>query len=893
MKTLLMMIGLLSYLLPVAYALETAQTESGKYDLFTVSNSVFKAVFTTNGGRIKSLIDVRSGKELLFWTPGEGGFLDDKGTRTTAKYAFELLKRNEREVAFCYTLKDSLEILWRKTITIQNDELAIRVQYSLMNQSGKDIVFNHMVRNFIHSRLVEGAPMQCLFNDENGVQSRAYGSWAPAQSIYVRKLPAGWLGVLCPETKLGLAVSVENVNTAYFWTTGHDATFEWAVPYKIAQGETATVQVVINLTHDFDGYSNVSEHAVIHCAPVEDVKKFTFTTHIKAISKELKAEDEVFLKTTLLDNDQNMLTELPGEKVMAKDKAVMTQKWKAPQDGRYIIQQQLASETKIYAEYEMPLVCGYVTDKATYRHPLFPMPKEYLNLKMTKENLHNGYFIHLPSYAGRTEALDELTLNTGIGEYEYVELNTTVLRDIGHAKISLQLPPELENKASIYVEDNYRILDKSKIGLTPGAKNSFWLEFHTDQVKPATYAVKLTVDPARAEPYTIDMKVRVWPVTLPEETAPTGHIWWSGFSTIFGGGKLYPEVTDKAEMLRIWDEVVGDLARMGNKIIEIRPDSSFANRRAITEFIKVKSFKDGYLPVLDVAGWDPILDIVLKHGIDQAMYKYGWTCTAWLPEGYRKMDKARKDEIRYSILVQLSDHLKKRGFKEVWWHCLDELNPAKIDWMVGEIRKAKQAWPQLRCAGNGFMGTPLDGMQKLADELHWVAPYFSVYNIFEWANEGKLKLQENTVLGTQTGGTYSMGYLEPRLFFWNMWQAGLNGYQVYGYHTYYPNDGYSCVFKGKDRPVYSPVYFALLDGNEDFTYLLKLRSVLNSLKDTGRQESYHELSEELKTVVGWKNAKLLLKTESANSQVYPVLKGSSKDLYEAKGKILEILARNI
>ena len=244
---LLLIIGLLSYLSPVVYALETTETKSGKNDLFAVSNSIFKAVFTTNGGRIKSLVDTSSGKDFLSWSPGEGGMLDDKGMRTTAKYAFELLNRNEREVEFCYTLKDPLDILWQKKITIRNDEPIIRVQYSLTNQSGKDIIFNHMVRNFVHNRLVSGAPMQCLFNDETGVQGRAYGSWAPAQSIYVRKLPAGWLGVLCPKTKLGLAVSVENVNTVYFWTTGKDATLEWAVPYKIAKGETANAQVIIIL----------------------------------------------------------------------------------------------------------------------------------------------------------------------------------------------------------------------------------------------------------------------------------------------------------------------------------------------------------------------------------------------------------------------------------------------------------------------------------------------------------------------------------------------------------------------------------------------------------------------------------------------------------------------
>ena len=889
----LAMVGLMFVLGVSVEALEVQQTQSGKDELFTVSNAAFKAVFTTNGGRMKSLTDTALGRGVLFWTPGEGGMLDDKGTRTTAQYGFELLKQNKNEVQFCYTLKDSLDIFWRKTITIRDDDSSIRVDYSLNNQSGKDIIFNHMVRNFVIKRQVKGVPLQCLFNDENGLQSRAYNSWAPAQSIRVRKLPAGWLGVLCPETKLGLAVSVKKATTAYFWAAGgEDATLEWVVPYQIKKGETANAQVIITLTRDFDGYSNVGKHVVIHCAPFEDVKKFTFTTNIKPISEALKADNGVFLKTTLLDNNRNMLAEQPAEKIMANGKAVIIQKWKAPHDGRYIIQQQLVGTDKIYADYEMPLVCGFVNDKATYRHPLFPVPKEYLNLKLTKENLENGYFVHLPSYAGKTETLDELTVHAGVGEYEYVELNTTVLKDVGNAKISLELPSELKGKAHVYVEENYRILDKSEITLTPGQKNAFWLELDTKSVKPATYTVKLTVNPEKAEASVVKLNVQIWPVDLPEDTKPMCHIWWSGFSTIFGGGKLYHEVKDKAKMLRIWDEVVSDLRKVGNEIIEIRPGSSFSNRHAINEFVKVREFKNDYLPVLDVEGWDPILDIVKKHGIENAMFKYGWICPKWLPEGYKTMSKAKRDEIDFYILKQLYDHLKKRGFKRILWHCLDELNPDKIDGMVERIRKTRKVCPGLEFAGNGFMGTPLDGMQKIANELNWVAPYFSIHNVFDWINEGKLKLRKNTIVGSQIAGTFDSGYLKSRLFLWNMWQAGLNGYQVYGYHTHYPKDGYSFVFKGKERPVYSPVYFALIDGNEDFAYLLKLKSILQSLKDSGNDDRYNELSEELKTIIGWKNAILQLKTESANSAVYPVLQASPEDLYEAKGKLLKILAKD-
>ena len=463
------------------------------------------------------------------------------------------------------------------------------------------------------------------------------------------------------------------------------------------------------------------------------------------------------------------------------------------------------------------------------------------------------------------------------------------MRDLGKASISLDVPPEFSGRAHIYTEEDYHIQDKSKINLLAGQKNAFWLELNTDGVEPGAYILKLTMDPEKSAASVVKLKVRVWPMVLPDDTVPMCHIWWSSFSSIFGGGKLYPEVKDKKEMLRIWDCVVSDLKKVGNEFIEIRPGSSYNGRNAINEFIAVKEFKDDYLPVLDLDGWDPILDIVLKHGITNAMFKYGWICSRWLPPGYKKMDKVKRDEIDFYILTQLYDHLKHRGFNRIFWHCLDELNPDKIDSMVERLKQTRKACPGLEFAGNGFMGTPLDGMQKLADELTWVAPYFSIHNVFDWINEGKLKLQKNTIIATQASGTHNKDYMEARLFFWNMWQSGLNGYQVYGYHTFYPKDNYSFVFKGAERPVYSPVYFALIDGNDDFKYLLKLTSIMRHLQDTGDDTRSIEVGKKLKNIIGWKNDALLqLKTESGNSVVYPVLNGSVEELYSAREKIFEL-----
>ena len=68
-------------------ALELSETKEGAFTNTTIANRFFSVTLTSHGGRIRSLAHQKAGKETVLWAPGEGGWLDDRGTRTMARYS--------------------------------------------------------------------------------------------------------------------------------------------------------------------------------------------------------------------------------------------------------------------------------------------------------------------------------------------------------------------------------------------------------------------------------------------------------------------------------------------------------------------------------------------------------------------------------------------------------------------------------------------------------------------------------------------------------------------------------------------------------------------------------------------------------------------------------------
>jgi hypothetical protein len=231
-------------------------------------------------------------------------------------------------------------------------------------------------------------------------------------------------------------------------------------------------------------------------------------------------------------------------------------------------------------------------------------------------------------------------------------------------------------------------------------------------------------------------------------------------------------------------------------------------------------------------------------------------------------------------LKQEVDYLKSKGFKRIFWYLIDELDPSpeKVRKVCETMDEAKRLVPSLEFAGSGFASTPFDAMQKLAKRLTWIAPYWSVYSIVDWMQTNKLQILKGTIPATQLDGEHRTGYIKHRLGFWQGWKGSLKGFQIYGYHTFYPNHGYSCVYPEKNGPVPAASMFGLIDGWEDFCLLWALRDKL------------HSKAMENQLVGDGKNSIIKWAWRSGGSFTFPVAVGEDEQIRRARKRLLELLA---
>jgi hypothetical protein len=134
--------------------------------------------------------------------------------------------------------------------------------------------------------------------------------------------------------------------------------------------------------------------------------------------------------------------------------------------------------------------------------------------------------------------------------------------------------------------------------------NPIWIKFDFHNTKPGEYKFILKADSKTAGKCSLELNVTVWPIKLPKLDNVYVNGFWSSFCCIFGEGKLYSNVRDEKKMLKLWDACLSDMRNWGQNFLEIR----FITPEVIKPFIKVKEFREGYLPVLDLSRWHLIID---------------------------------------------------------------------------------------------------------------------------------------------------------------------------------------------------------------------------------------------------------------------------------------------
>lgn len=872
------------------FAVEYKERIKDKERIIEVENEYIKTQFTTIGGRIKSLINKKTNSELVFWSPGEGGWLDDRGTKTVALYNYKLLKKDKDRINLLFTLLDDTGILWEKEIVVWDKLPVINVKYKIVNKKDKKIEYEHMVRNFIIPGGNNfGEDDFILYHNSEGIQKIRWKElWTNKKisSLYVNDVIGKWQGVLDEGNKVGCIFIFRDIGKLYYWAkAGNWGTCEWIFPKKvISPKEEVIYEAKIVITDDISGYTNATLDYIICLSYIEKQKNFEFEIYFKPISELFLKEKEVKIQTKIFDSKRNLLKELEKISFIPSINKISSYKfsYKLDKDGIYILSQEIFVDNKKIGDYEIPVIAGFVdTSKVSYRHPSYVPVEEMMDIKISKKDFEKGYFVNLPSETGNIESLKELQIHMGIGEEEFVEIDLTNFKDIGKTEILVE-KNDYPKEVKIFIDENFRLYEKNYFYPNPEKRNKIFIGFDSKNVLKGDYEIVLLIKPEKSNETRLNLKIKIWPIEFKEIEDVYVSFFWSSFECIFT--VLYPNIKEKENQLEIWRKCLNHMYRAGQRILEIRPEP-VSGKNPLKNYIKVKEFRDGYLPVLDLDNWAEILKIGKEEGMKHAIFRYGWYNKEWLPPDFKNFSEQKKEEVELFILKQLYDFLKDNGFERIFYYLIDELDPAKVESVCERMERIKKVIPEIEFAGSGFASTPLEKMQKMANYLTWIAPYWSIYNVYEWIETGKLKILPKTVIGTQVSGDHSQDYYVLRKNFWNMWKGNLNGYQIYGYYTFYPNHKYSCVFPEKEGLIISPTLLSLIDGWEDFQYLWRLSKVMKESK----KDKKEKIKKEVEKIIGEKNALFIRKFTSSASFTYPVLTGETKNLFEGKRKILELL----
>jgi hypothetical protein len=863
----------------------------GKEKIIGVENEYLKVQFTTSGGRIKSLVNKKNNNELVFWSPGEGGWLDDRGTKTMANYEYKLLKRDKERINFIFTILDDTGLYWEKEITMWDKLPVIDVKYKIKNKKRIKVEYEHMVRNFVIPGGNDfGDDDYILYHDSEGLQKIKWRDiWVNKRtsSWYVNDVIYKWGGIFDEGNKVGCIFIFNDIDKLYYWAkSGKWGTAEWIFPKKIINpNEEVNFEAKIVITDDIPSYTNGTDDYIISLPYIEKQKNFDFEIYFKPISEIFLKERNVRIQTKIFDLKRNFLNEVPSLNFVSSFDKLNNFKFsfKVDKDGIYILVQEIFCDEKKIGEYEIPIIAGFVdTGKVSYQHPGFVKKEEMVNMKISKNDLEKGYFLHFPTESLNFESLKEIQIDLGIGEEEFVEIELTNFKDMGKTEIEIK-KSDYPKSMNIFIEENYRLYERNYFYPQPGKRNKFFITLDSKEVLSGDYECLISVKPEKSDETELRVKIKIWPVKFEEIKDTHVSFFWSSFECIFS--VLYSDIKEKDKQLEIWRKCLKHMYRAGQRILEIRPEP-ISGKNPLENYIKVKEFKDGYIPILDLTGWTEILEIAKQEGMKDVIFRYGWYNKKWLPKDFNNLSEEKKEEIEFNILKQLYEHLKKLGFGRIFYYLIDELDPAKVDIVCERMEKIRKVVPDIEFAGSGFASTPLDKMQKIANYLTWIAPYWSVYNIYEWIETGMLKISPKTIIGTQVSGDHSQDYYVLRRDFWKMWKGNLNGYQIYGYYTFYSNHKYSCVFPDKEGPIISPTLLALIDGWEDFQYLWELNKVMEKSK----KEKKEKIKKELNKIIGETNSLFIWKLTSSASFTYPVLLGEPQNLFEAKRIILRILS---
>ncbi len=351
---------------------------------------------------------------------------------------------------------------------------------------------------------------------------------------------------------------------------------------------------------------------------------------------------------------------------------------------------------------------------------------------------------------------------------------------------------------------------RGSLSLPPGLFKQVWVDISSQDSAPGEYRAALELRPAGGPRVTVPLRVRVLPVSFPEQVPVA--TWNYSY-------EHWPLIKDR------WPQARDDLV------------AHHTNTYCWpSKYLPWPTFDDqGKLQPLDWTAFDrgvqshgPIQWLLLWPGFE-------WQDNLKLRQGL-EVGSAEWEHKFVTWFRAVVAGLQQRGFghDRVAWYLADEpCNAARANAVVAAGQALRKADPQAKIIENPYSAAPralLEKMDPVVDvwcpELKWAQG-----DLLEFFRRGSKMLWSYQVLSRGADA-----FARYRLSFWDCWQKGMTGQGFWDYadcggSVWNAHDGgrtdYAVVYDGDaEELIPSKRWEAWREGIEDYTYLWMLREAI-------------------------------------------------------------------
>lgn len=378
---------------------------------------------------------------------------------------------------------------------------------------------------------------------------------------------------------------------------------------------------------------------------------------------------------------------------------------------------------------------------------------EEQRFNVTDAERARGFWLSAGADTGKRR-LPPLRIDAPLNQSRSVYIAINALKDFdgGDLQINLQNIPKGLVQTAWQISDKHatKVLSfdaSRKIDLKNGTEGRLWLTLNAaSSAQDDNGQIEISLN---GQKVLLPLEVKVWPVNVPAQRPFNLHE-YAGMISMIGGYKVTPETIKQANALFAafqgvggntlnwtvsWPNMYPNLKIAGSE--QTAADWLQKNRAEFQQ----KAMADW--PQVDFSYYNPWIDAVKAHGVNQAMTYLPSSATA--PE-------------QEWILRELKRYLQTQGMQGFFCKISDEISPENIPSYIASAKIARRAGWRPFTTVTGLIA-------RTASDINQLNPYMDIWEVgfgstqfFDNVIHQKYQLQEKTVvLPPDKWGSYGNG----------------------------------------------------------------------------------------------------------------------------------------